>query len=209
MTERQLMCVGGPAHGQWMPEYGTWLRVPAPYEIKWTAEALSSVSMEMPEIITYERRKLLWPGWRFPMDVYMYPGVEIKNQRPDAWPNPLVRAVCRCNTRWDPYRVGRLASGVASSACHLDHCPVHDAAWRPDPVEDIQRFVATEARLHWLRQHGRWAPEPRTSYHDPRPGRGRAVDYDVWAMRRDHLHWAHRSAGEGNLADIDEPRAIT
>lgn len=69
---RMRLCVGGPLHGRYLPEGGEALMVD-PGGSPWRTYPLplgGETLMSAPRAITYRRRRLVVPGWRFVLDVY-------------------------------------------------------------------------------------------------------------------------------------------
>jgi hypothetical protein len=156
-----MRCIGGPAHDRWYNvRHG---------ERQWAIAIPLEVSMRIgrrPDVLAeisfdqtvYSVERLIWPGWRFPLRVLVAPGVQIKGH-PQAydssWPNPLVRRRCRCNElgSWTVTN-----ARVHSSACHLDHCPIH-GRWTFPPMTPMG--VSLQARALWLHeQQQSWMFEP-------------------------------------------------
>jgi hypothetical protein len=146
-----LRAIGGPAHDRWFdvnlnyPEMVFPLPVTACY---WTDEPLDPLALPPVDRMVYTVEKLIWPGWRFPIRVLVAPGVKIQGHRQpydSSWPNPPVPPRCRCEEIdvFPPWVFAR----YNTSACHLDHCPVH-GRWTFPPLTPL--YVSLDARAKWL-----------------------------------------------------------
>lgn len=147
-----LRAIGGPAHDRWFDVDLSLRRdlvVPVPRSVSYAAVELPDPAASLDfETAVYTIERLIWPGWRFPLRVLVAPGVKIKgHSQPydSCWPNPLVPARCRCEEidAFPPW----VFAIYNTSACHLDHCPVH-GRWTFPPITPLH--VSLDARATWL-----------------------------------------------------------
>jgi hypothetical protein len=148
-----MRAIGGPHHDEWFnvkPGWGQHLVVPGPRELRMFTGAfiLDQTTGIDPGRIAYTVQRLVWPGFRFPLRVLIAPGVQVHGHPEpydSSWPNPLVPARCRCEEieAFPPWVFAR----HNTSACHLDHCPLH-GRWTFPLLTPMS--VSVDARDAWL-----------------------------------------------------------